>query len=305
MLINDLQIVLKVAEFLSIKKAAENLDLQTATASAAVIRVEKSLGIELFQRTTRQLKISNAGEKHLPQIEQALLLLSQIRQTAKNDQDVIDGELRLAIPSDFGRNLVLTWLDELVERHPKLSLKLHISDSNIDFYREPVDVALRYGPPKDSRMFGFKICDVPRIVCASPEYLKNNPIPMHVDDLSLHNGLLYQLHNIVYDLWEFSQENKTYKVKMHSNRVSNDAELVRRWCVTGKGIAFKSILDLSKDLLAGNLVQLLPDLTPKPTELWLICPTKQLITPAVRILREHIKQQCQLLLTELKQQGFI
>lgn len=79
MTIDDLKVILKVAEFRSITAAAASLDMRTATASAAVKRVESALGVELFVRTTRQLRLSNAGEKYLPQCEQALNMLEQAR----------------------------------------------------------------------------------------------------------------------------------------------------------------------------------------------------------------------------------
>ena len=303
MLIHDLHLVLKVAEHKSIKKAGESLNMRTATASAALQRVEKAFGITFFQRSTRQLKLSSAGEKHLPKINQALELLSQIEQSAKNDEDVVDGVMRIAAPSDFGRNRLLPWLDELVEHHPKLSLNLHISDSNIDFYRESVDVALRYGPPKDSRMYGFKICDVPRVVCASPQYVAQHGYPEHPQALTVHNGLLYQMHDIVYDVWEFTQGSDKLKVKIRSNRTANDADLVRRWCVNGKGFAIKSVLDMSQDLLEDRLINILPNYKPTPTELWLICPSKQLITPAIRLLREQVTSKCEKLLSALQDKG--
>tara|TARA_R110001583_G_scaffold9945_6_gene46352 strand:- start:7625 stop:7855 length:231 start_codon:yes stop_codon:yes gene_type:complete len=75
MLLEDLQVVLNVAKFRSITQAAESLDMHIATASAAVKRVEKSLGNELFIRTTRQLRLSSAGERYIPQCQQALLML--------------------------------------------------------------------------------------------------------------------------------------------------------------------------------------------------------------------------------------
>lgn len=305
MLINDLHLVLKIAEHKSIKKAGESLNMHTATASAALQRVEKAFGIELFQRSTRQLKLSSAGEKHLPKINQALELLRQIEQSAKSDLDLIDGEISIAAPSDFGRNLLLPWLDEIINQHPQLSLKLHISDSNINFYREPIDVALRYGAPKDSTLYGFKICDVPRIVCASPEYVETHGYPKHPQALTSHNGLLYQMHDIIYDVWEFTKNGHTLKIKLSSNRVANDADLVRRWCVNGKGFAIKSILDMSNDLLEDRLINILPDYEPTPTELWLICPSKQLITPTIRLLRDHISVKCQQVIRALKEKNIL
>ena len=82
MLLQDLQVVLKVAEFRCITAAAVDLDMRTATASAALKRAEKSLGVELFIRTTRKLRLSSAGERYIPQCEQALLILVTVTSTS-------------------------------------------------------------------------------------------------------------------------------------------------------------------------------------------------------------------------------
>lgn len=305
MLIEDLNVILKVAEFRSITAAAESLDMQTATASAAIKRVERVLGVDLFIRTTRRLRLSVAGEKYIPNCEQALQMLDFAQQSVKDDLDIIDGELRISVPSDLGRNLILPWLDEFMQIHKGVSVKLHISDSNIDFYRDPVDIALRYGSPNDANLYGFKICNVPRVVCATPEYLKIHGVPKHPNDLTTHNGLLYQLHDILYDVWEFTHQGESIKIKMQGNRTSNDAELVRRWCINSKGIAAKSNLDMSHDLLNEQVVPLLSKFALKPTELWLICPSRQTITPAVRLLREHLKMKCTDVLTQLISKGLL
>jgi len=305
MLIEDLNVILKVAEFRSITAAAESLDMHTATASAAIKRVERALGVELFIRTTRRLRLSVAGERYIPNCEQALQMLNLAQQNVKDDLDIIDGELRISASSDLGRNLILPWLDEFMKTHTGVSVKLHISDSNIDFYRDPVDIALRYGSPSDANLYGFKICNVPRVICATPEYLQSFGVPKHPNDLTIHNGLLYQLHDIIHDVWEFTHKEEVIKVKMQSNRASNDAELVRRWCVNGKGIAMKSSLDMSHDLLSKQVIPLLPKFPPKSTELWLICPSRQTITPAVRLLREHLKIKCADVFTQLIDKGIL
>lgn len=305
MLLEDLNVVLNVAKFRNITAAAESLDMRTATASAAIKRVERALGAELFIRTTRQLRLSVAGERYLPKCEQAMKMLELAKQNVKDDLDIIDGELRISVPSDLGRNLILPWLDEFMQLHTSIKLKLHISDSNIDFYRDPIDIALRYGSPTDSNLYGFKICNVPRVICATPQYLENNGIPEHPNELTNHNALLYQLHDIIHDVWEFSQDSELIKVKVQGNRASNDAELVRRWCVNGKGIAAKSILDMSHDLLNEHIVTILSEFAPKQTELWLVCPSRQTITPAVRLLREHLREKCTDVLTQLAHKNIL
>lgn len=301
----DLQIILKVAELRSITAAARHLDMRTATASAAIKRVEKSLGAELFIRTTRQLTLSKAGEKFLPHCQQALQMLEQGQQTIKEDLEIIDGELRIALSSDLGRNLVMPWIDALMEQHPQIRVHANISDSVVDFYNTSVDAALRYGQPNDANLYGFKICDVPVVLCASPRYLESQGTPQQPEDLSEHNALLYQVRDKTYDIWTFHQQDVVHKVKVSGDRTSNDADLVRRWCVKDKGLCLKSSLDMSRDLLANRLVTLMPDFTPVPTELWLVFPSRQAITPVARALRDRLKLKTQQVLTELKQAGHL
>ncbi len=305
MLVEDLQVVLKVAELGSITAAANHFEMRSATASAAVKRVEQSLGIELFVRTTRHLRLSSAGERYLPQCEQALLLLDNAKHSVQDSNRAIKGELRISFSSDLGRNHVVGWIDEIMERYPQLSVRANVSDSNVDFYRDTVDMALRYGSPTDQNLYGFKICDAPALVCASPMYLAEHGTPSHPDDLKHHNGLVYQLYDGIHDVWELLEGERKHKVKMHTNRISNDADLVRRWCVAGKGVAIKSCIDMSTDLLAGNVVPILTQYPPAKRELWLVCPSRQSITPAMRLLRDAFRDKTHGILDQLTRRGLL
>jgi len=305
MLLQDLHVVVKVSEFKSITSAASHLDMRTATASAAVKRVEAELGAELFIRTTRSLRLSSVGERYIPLCQQALLTLDNARQSIHDDLDTIEGELRIAVSSDLGRNYLMGWLEEFMLDHPKASLRISVSDSNIDFYRDAIDLAFRYGSPADTNLYGFKICHIPRLLCATPSYLEAYGIPKHPQELSNHNGLFYQLQDSVHNVWKFKQKDIEYKVKMSGNRVSDDAELVRRWCVAGQGLAIKSSLDMSNDLLSGALVNVMPEFEPTPTELWLVYPSRQTITPAIRLLRDAVREKSLNILKSLEEQGFL
>lgn len=305
MQIDDLKLILKVAEFRSITLAAAKCDMRNATASAAIKRVELALGSELFIRTTRHLRLSAAGERYIPQCEQALAVLEQAKHNLKGEHDEIEGELRVALSSDFGRNLVIPWIDELMDNYPKLSLRTHISDSNVDFYRDSVDIALRYGSPSDTNMYGFKICNVPRLLCATKEYLIGHGSPNHPDELNRHQGMFYQLQDIINNSWEFTDGQSKFKVKMQGKRASNDGDLVRRWCVAGKGLAVKSALDIADDLLADRVVTVMPNYQHVSGELWLICPSRQSITPAVRLLRDVCREKCRTILKQLIAKGII
>lgn len=246
-----------------------------------------------------------AGERYLPQCEQALGMLEQARRNIRDDSAAVEGEIRLSVSSDLGRNIVMPWLDEFMAEHPQIRLRVNISDSNIDFYRDTVDMALRYGAPSDANLYGFKICNVPGLLCATREYLQRQGNPVHPQDLAGHNGLFYQLHDILHDVWTFSRDGKQYKIKMRGNRASNDGDLVRRWCVSGKGIAVKSCLDMSDDLLAGRVVSVMSGYRPRTSELWLICPSRQSITPAMRLLRDRLQEKCTRILEALIERGIL
>ncbi|WP_392385329.1 LysR family transcriptional regulator [Marinomonas primoryensis] len=305
MQLDDLQVVLKVAEFRSITAAATHLDMQVATASAAVKRVESALGVELFVRTTRHLRLSSAGERYLPQCMAALSMLDQAKQTIFTDSGEVSGEIRIAVSSDLGRNIAIPWIDEFMALHPYVTLRVHISDSNVDFYRDALDMALRYGPPADSNLYGFKICNVPRILGASPEYLEKYGTPQHPKDLMNHQGLFYQLQDILNDTWRLSDADNTYKIKPKAYCAANDGDLVRRWCVAGKGVAIKSSLDIASDLLTGRIVPFMSDYQLEQGELWLVCPSRQSITPTVRLLRDMFRERTKALLTQLVEKGFL
>lgn len=302
MLLEDLQVVLKISVLRSITGAATQLDMSTPRASTALKRVEDALGVKLFIRTTRQLRLSSAGEKYIPYCKQALLNLEQGKQQISSDLDIVDGELRIAVSSDLGRNLVRPWLNEFMDTYPDVSVRVNLSDSNVDLFRDALDMAIRFIQPgslDDANLYGFKLCKVPHFLCASPDYLNRHGEPLHPSDLSSHNGLLYQLYDITHDVWTFQKGGEEFKVRMQSNLIANDGDMVRRWCIDGKGVALKSCLDVSTDLLSGKLVTIMPEFKPTFTELWLIFPSRQVITPAARILRDTIKKKCSYILQKL------
>lgn len=291
----DLIVVMKTAQLGNISAAAAQLDMQVATASAAIKRVEKHLGFQLFVRSTRSLRLSKQGETYLPICEQALALLDNGKKQVLDNDNEIDGELRLTAPSDFGRNILLPWLDELLDEYPKLALKLILNDHNLDFYRDGVDIALRYGAPEDSSFYGFKICDVPLLLCASTEYLEKQGTPKDHEELSEHQGLFFLIRGSKFDTWKLTKNEQIYKVVLKGRRTSNDADVVKRWCAQGAGISLRSAIDVADQLEQGMVQSILNDYRVECKPLWLICPSKQMINPSVRVLRDKLRVYCQAL----------
>ena len=289
---SDLSLFIRIAETGSITESAKQLGITTPAASSALKRLEKQLDVQLFIRTTRQLRITMQGEKFLFHCRQALESLEQGVTSAHEVAGNVRGELRFSVSSDLGRNVVLPWVDEMMDKHPSLSIDLNVSDTLSDFFLDQVDIALRYGKPEDSTMVAFHIASMNRVTCASPSYLSQYGEPSHPEDLRRHNCLLYRLDGRLFNQWAYMDSSGSYKIKVSSNRVSNDTDVVRRWAIAGKGIAHRSHVDISSDLHTGKLVQLLSGFQSPPVELYLLCPSRKQVTPAVIAFREMLREKC-------------
>jgi len=300
MKLEDLALFVRTADSGSITRAAEQLDMTSAAASAALKRLEKQLETALFIRSTRQLRITAGGERFLVYCRDALAHIDAGKASIDALEGSVAGELRISAPSDLGRNILLGWMDEIMDQHPDLSIHLLLGDSNADFYLDRVDLAIRYGKQEDSSMVAFKLVSVDRVLCAAPSYLMSYGMPETPNDLLQHNCLLYELHHRKSDLWEFSApnsgRNETFKVRVSGNRCSNDADVVRRWAVAGKGIAYKSRLDMIHELGSGRVVELLSEYQAPISDLSLIIPSRQQMTPAVLLLRDTLREKFSALL---------
>lgn len=295
---SDLSLFIRIAETGSITRAAHQLDITTAAASSALKRLEQQLGFQLFIRSTRQLRITPQGEQFMFHCRTALEALDTGRHSASRLQADIRGELRFSVASDLGRNIVIHWVDEMLDQYPDLSIDLQAGDNLSDFYLDQVDMALRYGKPQDSSMVAFHIADLQRITCASPEYLEKYGMPEHPDDLLQHNCLLYRLNGRLFSTWEYLSPTQQYKVRASSRRICNDTDIVRRWAVAGKGIAYRSEIDIAADLESGRLVRLLEDFQSPPAQLYLLCPDRKQVTPAVIAFREMLREKCAALISK-------
>lgn len=296
MKLDDLSLFVSIADTGSITESAQQLDITTAAASAALKRLEDQLDTQLFVRSTRQLRITAEGERFLQCCRSALDAVEDGISAINSFKGKIGGTIRMSISSDLGRNIVIPWLDEIVDKHPDLSLNINIQDSISDFYSDRVDVAIRYGEPQESSLVAFKIADADTFICGSPSYIKKYGSPSKPNDLMNHNCLFYQLDERVHDTWTFQRGKNKYKVHVTGNRKCNDGELVKRWVLAGKGIALKSKIDMASELKSGKVIELLKNYRTPSLDLWMICPTRKQVTPAVLLLRDLFREKCSALL---------
>ncbi len=294
---DDLQLFVRTAETGSLSAAARLLDVSPAVASAALKRLEQQLQVRLLARSTRSLRLTPEGELYLVHARLALQSLEEGHQQLVGSQEGICGVLQLSAPSDLGRNTLLPWLDAFQDEHPQLQLRLLLADRVADLFREPVDIALRYGAPEDSSLVALPVApENRRVLCASPSYLARHGSPRSVEELHQHNCLLYMLHGRAYDRWHFQDGKREVLMNVAGDRVCDDADVTRRWAVAGRGVVYKSWLDVAEDVCEGRLQVLLPNWLGEPTPLYLVCAHRAQLSKAVHLLREFVQLRCQRLL---------
>ncbi|MDD0974123.1 LysR family transcriptional regulator [Pseudomonas fontis] len=291
--LDDLHVLVRAADTGSLSAAARTLDISPAAASLALKRLESRLGARLFARSTRQQRLTVEGERYLEAARVALAALEEGERAIRGGQGGLAGVLQLAAPSDFGRSVLLGWLDELREMHPHLQLHLLLNDRANDLFREQVDVALRFGVPVDSSLVALPVLEAHhRVLCASPAYLARRGVPASPEALAEHQAIIYQRHGRPYDLWRFTRGTRVCEVKVKGDYRCDDGEVARRWALAGHGIVYKAWLDVVSDVRAGRLCQVLEDWQGEHAPVYLMCPHRVQVSERVRIVQAFLRERC-------------
>jgi DNA-binding transcriptional LysR family regulator len=291
--LQDLEIFVRTVDSGSLSATARGLDLTPAAASAALKRLEAELQAPLFVRSTRSLRLTREGEVFLAHCRPALAALRDAQLELASGRQQVSGMLQLAAPSDFGRNLLLPWLEAFQQQHPGIRYRLHLSDRVTNVYSDLVDAAFRQGEPPDSSMLALPVhLTNRRVLCASPAYLQAHGTPATPQALAQHSCLCFMLGEEVYDRWKFWRDGEELTVRAGGGNIANDGDVVRLWALAGRGIIYKSRLDVVADLAAGRLVALCTDWQTEASPMYMVLPGRRQLTPGLRLLREFIEQRC-------------
>ncbi|MDN3714654.1 LysR family transcriptional regulator [Vibrio breoganii] len=290
--LHDIKVFLETAKLGSLSAAARSLDQTPAAISRTIQRLETELEVPLFIRSTRKLRLSPQGELFLPRCQQAMLIFEQgIDELTEKDQELA-GNINLSMPSDTGRGVIMPLIDEFLALHPKVSVHVHLSDSYADLYEQNVDVALRIGEPEDSNMIAIPLYkENYRILCASPEYIESHPKITQPEDLQQHNCLCFALNQKLHNRWHFIQHESQQQlvVKVNGNRKTSDGQMVRQWALNGHGVAYKSRLDVLKDIREGRLMTLAQQWRGEHAPLYMIFTDRSQFSGLVKALKEFLQ----------------
>ena len=238
--------------------AARDLDLTPSALSKLVTRLEDRLGVRLMNRTTRKLALTAEGEAYFASAKRILIEIEDAETEVTRFAKCPKGLLRINAGVAFGLHQLAPALPRFLERYPEIEVEIVITDRVIDLMEEGADIAIRSGVLRDSSLTARKICDLQRVICASPGYLKKYGIPRSPQDLLHHNCLSIsaapQLRR-----WPFTTKNGIETVEVKGNVSANNAETLLQLAATGVGIIRLADVIVSDGIRAGWLTPILTE----------------------------------------------
>lgn len=269
--------------------AARAMGTNPSTVAKAVGRLEASLGLRLFHRTTRQVRLTNDGEQLYERCQRVLAELDDL-QTAAGNRAEISGTLRVNMPIVYGRKVIQPVLARLVAQHPALELDLRLSDAYVDLVRDGIDVAIRIGHLNDSSLAARRFASQQIILVASPGYLRQHGTPANLKDLALHRYVLFRMPTSGRDRpLQFSVRGRLHALApTHGSRM-DDGEAMVRAAALGMGLTQVPDYMAEDELADGRLVEVLPQLRAPVMPIHAVMPANRMVPARVRVLLDALQ----------------
>lgn len=273
------------AEQGSFTAAARKLRASASAVTKTVSRLEDDLGVRLFNRTTRQIALTEHGQVLLERAKTILRDIEETENLLTNRNTSTHGTVRLAVPNLFGRMVVVPALGEFFRRHPEVELQVHFSDRNVDLIEAGFDLAVHTGDLADSSIIRRTLTQGRMVTAASPAYLERHGRPASPDDLIQHNCLYGRFGH----KWSFrTPQGGRHTMQVSGNLVLYNGDALREAAVQGLGVVHQSHLALRHDLEAGRLEELLPDFAIMGPAISVFFPSRRHLPARVRAVVDYL-----------------
>jgi len=284
-MLNGMSVFAAVVDGGSFAAASEALDMSPPGVSRAIARLEARLGIRLFDRTTRSVRLTDEGRRFHAQVLPLLAGLEEAAAHAAQGATSVRGRLRVHMDPLFSRLVLATRLGEFMQAYPQLEVELATRDQLGDIVADGFDLAVRFGEPPDSSLVARKLLDTRILTVASPAYLRHHGRPAQPQELENGRHVCIEFRDPATGRtfpWEFHRKRKRLAVKTSGRLIVNDGGTMHAACVAGYGIAQVMEVAIAPLLATGQLVELFPDWPDEHFPLYALYPSRHHPSPKVR-----------------------
>jgi DNA-binding transcriptional LysR family regulator len=293
LLLGSIELFCLAAELASFTSAATAAGVTPAAVSRSVSRLEERLGVRLFVRTTRQIRLTDAGRTYFEQCSGALSQLVDAERQATGQQASPAGLLRISMPTPYAHYRVLPLLPLFRERFPDVRVDAHVSNRNIDFAEESYDLAIRGKAPEDSNLIARKLEDAELVVVATPGYLKRAGTPRTIEDLQHHECIQFDLPRTGRRIPWTLRDNGGFVDLNTDGGYSSGGDVLSGVTLArhGAGLFQTYRFVVEQDLRDGNLVEVMADLGGASRPFVLLYPHVRHLSVRVRCFVEFLVEQ--------------
>ena len=268
----------------SLAGAGRRLKKSPAAVSRALAFLETQVGVELLHRTTRSIRLSEAGERYVAACRRILTELEEAEIVAVGEKSAPRGTLTLSAPPIGGEDILRPIVDEFLDTHPMVSARLLLLDRPVNLVEEGVDIALRVAQLPDSSLIATRVgSDVRRVVVASPEYLASHPLIAEPPDLAGHDIIAFT--NFGLDSWSFAPapgSNIPRSVHVAPRLTVNSVRAALASAISGRGLTRLYSYHVAEAVKDGQLRVVLADAEYPPLPIHLLTPAGRASVPKVR-----------------------
>lgn len=279
--LRGIQTFIEIAERGSLTAAANALDTSLPTVVRRLAELEATLGVRLFNRTTRRIHLTDEGLRYLAICKNALGQLEEAEETLFDAKAKPSGKLIVTAPVLFGRLHVAPLLREFMRQHPELTVEMLLLDRSIDLIEEGVDIAVRIGHLADSSLHAVPVGSLRRVICASPAYLKRHGTPHHPSDLAAHAAIRFTGRGVLSE-WQFQENGRVFGARITPRVITNSVEAAVDACCDGLGLGAFLSYQVQAPVMAGELKPVLRKYETEPVPITMLYPHSKLMSTRVR-----------------------
>ncbi|QVW26236.1 LysR family transcriptional regulator [Pseudomonas hormoni] len=289
---NAMRVFTRIVELGGFAKAADSLQIPRASVTILIKQLESHLGVQLLQRTTRQISLTLDGAAYYPRCVRLLADLEETEAVFSAARHNPKGLLRVDMPAGIGRLVVIPALPQFTARYPLIEVEIGLNDRPVDLIREGVDCVLRGGASLDDSLVARPLVMLDQVTCASPDYLQRHDTPQGLADLAGHQMVEYVASNGKRYGLEFVVDGQLQPVNLPRHVSVNSADGYLAACEAGYGLVQAPYYHVARRIREGGLIEVLREVPPPGMPLTALYPPHRQLSRRVRVFVDWMIELC-------------